>query len=190
MRWGRHRRGDIVSNKLRVLFVCSGNTCRSPMAVAVFRSVLRDEFAQCADFFEAASAGLHALPGLPASPLAVEALREQGIELGPHRSRRVDGELLRNADFVLTMTRAHRDELAARYPEMVPRLSSPDDYLAGSAEEGIPDPIGLGLDAYRQSCGRIRELVRAFLAQVVAQRCPCPGAQEGGSAAGSTAEPS
>jgi protein-tyrosine-phosphatase len=177
-----------VSNKLKVLFVCSGNTCRSPMAVAVFRSVLREEFSQCADFFEAGSAGLHALPGLPASPLAVEALRELGIELGPHRSRQVDGELLRNADFVLTMTRAHRDELAARYPEIVPRLSSPGDYLSGMAEDGVPDPIGLGLDAYRESCGRIRELVRAFLVRVVGQHCPGPGAKGGGNAASSTGD--
>lgn len=98
--------------KVRVLFVCSGNTCRSPMAAALFRKYLEQEFPDYKDAFVVDSAGLYALDGSPATKEAIEimALCEQ-TDLTEHRSKSVQQGLIEESDLILAMTAIHRDEL-------------------------------------------------------------------------------
>ena len=100
-----------MASKL-VVFVCTGNICRSPMAEYVFREAAGTGFG-----WEACSAGLSASFGYPASREAVDVLRERGIELGAHGSRPLTPELVAAADEIVVMTRGHREEIADWLPE-------------------------------------------------------------------------
>ena len=109
--------------QLTVLLVCTGNTCRSPMAEAILRNLLSERFAtQFSDGQPppavAVSAGLSAFPGGPASPEAVSVMKERGLSLVHHQSRAVSDRLISHADLVLTMTRSHRNAIVQRWPEL------------------------------------------------------------------------
>jgi protein-tyrosine-phosphatase len=109
----------------RFLFLCTGNTCRSPMAEALLRKKA-DEWNLS---IEVKSAGVSALPGSAASPPAVEVLKEKGIDHSIHRSRPISKELLDWADVVLTMTRNHRQWLIHSYPEMVDKAHTLKEWI-------------------------------------------------------------
>jgi len=99
--------------KKTILFVCTGNTCRSPMAEALFKEMVGEKREE----FEIISAGTSALEGEPAAGEAVKALEEQGIILTGHRSRPVTTELLERSDLIITMTRGHKERLLDLMPE-------------------------------------------------------------------------
>jgi protein-tyrosine-phosphatase len=145
-----------------VLFVCTGNTCRSPLAEALCRRLLADRLGCDPGELEGRgyvvrSAGVAALPGDAASPPAVEAAREFGVDLAAHRSRPVNPELLAGATHVIAMTRAHAAVLEMRFPGVgpVPVLLCGDDDL--------DDPIGGDLGLYR-TCA---ETIRGHLGRLV-----------------------
>lgn len=128
----------------RVLFVCTGNTCRSPMAAALLNHMSSSR--GCADKPQivAASAGLYAPEGAPISPHAAEVLEEAGVtsaQYAAHRARTVTEDLISEADEVIALTGGHAMELMMRYPQYAAKiLTLPMD---------IPDPYGDDKDAYR-----------------------------------------
>jgi len=151
-----------------VLFVCTGNTCRSPLAEAICKRLLADRLGCDPAELEARgyvvrSAGVSAYPDDPAAPPAVEVAREHGADLSAHRSRPVDPELLAGATHVVAMTRGHAVALAMRFPGIGPEpdlLCGPDDDLG--------DPIGGDLELYRACArvirGHLERLLPAWLA--------------------------
>ncbi len=135
-----------------VLFVCTGNTCRSPLAEAVCKRLLADRLGCLPDELDARgfvvrSAGVMAYSGEAASEGAVIAGAEIGADLSAHRSRPVHPELLAEATHVIAMTDGHLAVLTYRFPNVGP----PPLPLADGFD--IPDPIGGELDEYR-ACAR------------------------------------
>jgi len=124
---------------MKLLFVCTGNTCRSPMAAGLFSCLRPDIVSE--------SAGLHAAEGFPASAHAVRAAAALGADISGHRSRCLTAEIAEAADLIIALGAYHEEALRARYPHK--RV-----ILLGS---GIDDPYGEDLEAYKECAMQIFE---------------------------------
>jgi protein-tyrosine-phosphatase/tRNA A37 threonylcarbamoyladenosine synthetase subunit TsaC/SUA5/YrdC len=141
---------------LMVLFVCTGNTCRSPMAEALFRTMVAERLGCQPDEIDdrgivVASAGLSAWGGGKASPGALEAMAEMGADLSTHESQPLTENLVRQADVILTMTSAHRAGILARFPDAAGRVA-----MLAPDRQDVVDPIGGPLATYRRCAQQIR----------------------------------
>lgn len=139
----------------RVLFICTGNTCRSPMAMALLRSKVADQE------FDVRSAGLRSMQGFDASENSLQVLRERGIEL-EHYTQVFDDVLGRWSDIILTMTRQHKQEVGERYPELKERTFTLYEYVTG-LERDINDPYGGSMNVYRQVRNELEPLVNRLV---------------------------
>src|SRR5205809_5862154 len=95
---------DFTVGMKTVLFICTGNVCRSPMAEGIFRAAVRGR-----GDFRVVSAGLGAMDGQAPSPYAVQAVKELGIDISGQRSRMLTSELVEEADLIFGMTHSHID---------------------------------------------------------------------------------
>jgi protein-tyrosine-phosphatase len=115
-----------------ILFVCTGNTCRSPIAVALLRHMLAKEGIEGIEIF---SRGVSAGCGWPMTKEAVETLKAVGVEAPPHHSERLEKKDIEKADWIFVMTEAHRQTIASLYPDAKAKTR-----LLGSSD--IADPLG------------------------------------------------
>jgi protein-tyrosine phosphatase len=139
----------------RVLFVCTANICRSPMAQAIFDALAEDEGLP----FRAESAGTAALEGRPTAPYALSALEEVGIYPRPHSARRVNEAMVEEAELVLAMTPQHAATLRRLGSNPAEGIHTLPEYAMGVQGEGIPDPYGLTMAAYTSTLRQLYEHV-------------------------------
>ncbi len=142
-----------------ILFVCTGNICRSPMAEGLFRH------ATAGLPFRALSAGVGAVDGQPPSPHAVRAMRELGIDISHQRSRAVTADLIHQADYIFGLTHGHVEALIMLYPQAAEKtfvLRDFDEDL-DYFEKDITDPIGGPLEVYQACRDQIRQGIAAML---------------------------
>ena len=143
-----------------ILFVCTGNICRSPMAEGLFRHM-----AQGRGDYKVISAGLGAINGQAPSTYAVRGLKEIGIEIGGQRSRMLTGQMVHDADLIFGMTHGHVDAISLLYPQAVEKtflLREFDDTLQ-VYEKDISDPIGGSYDVYLNCRDQIEQGIVSIL---------------------------
>lgn len=150
--------------KTTVLFVCSGNTCRSPMAEAIARHYLASKLGVGEAELEkrglsVLSAGSFAMPGVRATPQAVEAVRTLGADLSHHRSKPLSIDLIHQADHIFTMSRNHAAAVVALSPAASDKVSTLDP------TGDIEDPIGGNSELYIELAGHLQTLIEKRLAE-------------------------
>jgi glycine hydroxymethyltransferase len=128
-----------------VLFICTGNVCRSPMAEGIFRHVVHGR-----GNYRVMSAGLGAMQGQPPSPYAVQAVKELGIDISGQRSRMLTPEMVQQADYIFGMTHSHVDTVMLLYPQAAEKtfLMREFDETLDTFEKDISDPIGGSYEVY------------------------------------------
>src|SRR4051794_38840965 len=143
-----------------VLFVCTGNVCRSPMAEGIFRHAIQNR-----GDYRIFSAGLGALEGQAPSTYAVQAVRELGIDISGQRSRMLTPELVHQADFIFGMTHSHIDTVMMLYPGAAEKtfLLREFDETLDLFEKDISDPIGGSYDVYLDCRDQIEQGIASLL---------------------------
>src|SRR5580658_9325012 len=143
-----------------VLFVCTGNICRSPMAEGLFRYATRGR-TDC----RVLSAGVGAMEGQPPSSHAVRALNELGIDISQQRSRMLTSELVDEADYIFGMTHSHVDQVNLLFPQAAEKtfLLREFDETLDEFEKDISDPIGGSYETYAYCRDQIEQGIFAML---------------------------
>jgi protein-tyrosine-phosphatase/tRNA A37 threonylcarbamoyladenosine synthetase subunit TsaC/SUA5/YrdC len=156
-----HSLGQLV-----ILLVCTGNTCRSPMAETLMRDRLHKRFPELFRDGQpppamTISAGLSAYPGGAASPEAVTVMSQRGLSLKDHQSRPVTERLLKQADLVLTMTASHRHAIVQRWPEVAGKT-----FLLSPEGRDVADPYGGAGPIYAACAEEMESYISPWVSQI------------------------
>nr|WP_300006089.1 low molecular weight protein arginine phosphatase [Tissierella sp.] len=122
---------------MKVLFICTGNTCRSPMAEGILRKIAKEKGLDIVS----SSAGIFADSGSPAASNAINSLVDIGINIKTHRSQLVTEDLIDSSDLILTMTNSHKNMLVSNYPDKKYKIFLLNEYAFGKNQD-IQDPFG------------------------------------------------
>jgi protein-tyrosine-phosphatase len=143
-----------------VLFVCSANICRSPMAMGLLQSLARQEAGQ----WRIASAGIWAQPGYPAAVNTQLILWRKGIDLSQHDSRPIRRDWMAEFNLILTMERGQKEALRAAFPEYAGKVFLLSEMIGQVGD--IADPIGEPLAAFEETAAEIEQILSQGLAQI------------------------
>jgi glycine hydroxymethyltransferase len=143
-----------------ILFVCTGNVCRSPMAEGIFRHIMKGR-----KDFQVMSAGIGAIEGQAPSHYAVQAVKELGIDISKQRSRMLTAELVQQADYIFGMTHSHVDSVYLLYPQAAEKtfLLREFDETLDVFEKDISDPIGGSFEVYVNCRDQIEQGIASLL---------------------------
>ncbi len=134
---------------MQVVFVCTGNTCRSPMAEGILKNYKED--------ISVLSRGLYVPEEINASFNSIKAMEEMDIDISSHRSKQLTTREAEESDLVITMTQGHKNTILSAYPKFADKTFTLAEYAGDSGD--VSDPYGMDFDAYRRCAKRIRELI-------------------------------
>lgn len=135
-----------MKRRKHIIFVCTGNSCRSPMAEGIAKKVFAGEGLD----YEVSSAGTLDLGGAPASEYAVEVCRRHGIDISDHRSRQLTRQMAQDADLILVMENYHKDWIARNLgDDLIGKVHLLTGYGGGEPVD-IEDPVGEPIEFYEE----------------------------------------
>jgi L-threonylcarbamoyladenylate synthase len=167
LRAGVHSQSELEAmSEVKFLFVCTGNTCRSPMAAGIFHKNLAEKLGCGVDLldkigYKVSSAGVMNMAGSPASAEAIAACADKGINIKNHKSRILTQQLVEESDFIFVMTQTHCQQVIALKPEAADRC-----ILLGKAQE-IADPVGQTQQVFNNCATAIEKAVKERICELV-----------------------
>jgi protein-tyrosine-phosphatase len=156
----------MVDKNFRILFVCTGNTCRSPMAEGILKKMLKEKNI---DYIQVSSAGTNSWGGCPVSLSALEMGRLSEIDLKSHSSRKLTKEVLEEADLILAMSKNHLDQVRELNENSINKSFLLKAFPRRSEDESfwIKDPIGGILDDYRTCFRDLDENIQGIFPELI-----------------------
>ncbi|TEU03226.1 hypothetical protein E3I16_01140, partial [Candidatus Aerophobetes bacterium] len=142
-----------------ILFVCTGNTCRSPMAEGLARRLWQGRIREKMKIH---SAGTLALPGFKAAPLSTKMMKKRGIDISLHRSTPLTTKTVEEADLILVMEQEHRKQILHTSPSAEGKVFLLKHFALG-IEEDIDDPMGGSPQNYQECTQQIEESIRGLI---------------------------
>ncbi|MEA1961403.1 MAG: low molecular weight protein arginine phosphatase [Bacillota bacterium] len=149
----------------KILFVCTGNTCRSPMAKALFEKTIRDNGYN--NELQVFSAGIYAGRNEPASDEAILAMREYDIDLTQHKATVLTNQLVRKSHLILTMTGQQAQFIKEQFPQYAHGIYTLSGYT--SDVHDVVDPFGRGINLYRETARQLDGLIKKVLNRLQAE---------------------
>ena len=153
---------------MNIVIVCTGNTCRSPMAEAILKDALIKRGEQI-DEFNITSAGISTINGLDASRHSISALKEINIDLKNHKSKLLTLDLVEKSDLILTMTKCHKDAILNSLPQFSSKIFTLKEF-ADDKDIDIVDPFGGDLEVYKVTAYDIKNTINKFIDKILQKK--------------------
>lgn len=145
---------------MKVLFVCTGNTCRSPMAEGILRDLAKNKSLN----IEVESAGVAALDGSPVSNNSIEAMKNIGIDIENYTSNMLTKYMVEESDLVLTMAKSHKNIILRNYSPKNKKIYTIHEYI-NSSDGDVIDPYGGNLNIYEKTRDEIYQLIEKGISE-------------------------
>ena len=158
-----------------ILFVCTGNTCRSAMAEGIFKKMLKERTEDDSKF-NIISAGISALPGMNPTPESIKVMTEQDIDISRHIATQVQEDLVKKADLILVMSNTHKDYIKTKFTfaqdkiYLLKEFAQIDEFKSTrSTDENyeVVDPLGRPIEFYRIVARELKENLEKILDKIL-----------------------
>lgn len=154
-----------MGNIKSILFVCTGNSCRSVMAEGLLKKYLKE---RGKGGIEVTSAGIHAMDGFSPTDETVLVMNKEGVDMSYFMSKALTDEMINKADLILTMERMHKEEVISRVPQAAGKTHLLSEFLrkdpVGDEDDlGIPDPIGMPVSYYEKCLAKIKSEIERIV---------------------------
>jgi protein-tyrosine-phosphatase len=158
-----------------ILFICTGNTCRSAMAEGIFKKILKERTEDDSKF-NVLSAGISALPGMSPTPEAIKVMTEQGVDISRHIATQVKEDLVKKADLILVMSNTHKDYIKTKFIftqdkiyllKEFARIGEFKSLQKTDENYEVVDPLGRPIEFYRIVARELEENIEKILDKIL-----------------------